>query len=151
MAALSIALVFAIARRVGGPSSAYIAALVYTSMPAVLLNGRRAMFEGATLLAVPLVIAAGLAVASRLGKPDASKQGRLWILFGLAVGFGMASKHILIVTIVPVFAALIFVGRRNLARTLAYSFTSAVIAFVLFIALNPTWWSAPLRVPGEVV
>ncbi len=151
LTALSIALVFAIARRVGGPSSAYVAALLYTSMPAVLLNGRRAMFEGATLLAVPLVIMAGLVVASRLGKADAPKQWRLWILFGLAVGFGMASKHSLIVTIVPVFAALIFVGLRNLARTLACGFASAVIAVVLFIVLNPTWWSAPLRVPGEVV
>src|SRR5258708_36802250 len=61
--AVSVALVFAIALRVGGREAAWIATAIYGLMPAVLLDGRRAMFEGATLLSVGLVILAGLRFA----------------------------------------------------------------------------------------
>src|SRR5450432_2301818 len=62
LTAISIALVFAIARWLGGAGSGYLAATLYTLMPEVLLNGRRAVFEGATLVAVSLVMVGGLAV-----------------------------------------------------------------------------------------
>src|SRR5262249_3372605 len=46
MTASSVAVVFTIARWLAGRPSAWLATFVYTVMPDVLLNGRRAMFEG---------------------------------------------------------------------------------------------------------
>ena len=53
--ALSIAAVSAIAARLIGPG-AWLAALIYATLPAVLLNTRRAMYEGGLLFALSLVV-----------------------------------------------------------------------------------------------
>ncbi|HLY26839.1 MAG TPA: phospholipid carrier-dependent glycosyltransferase [Aggregatilineales bacterium] len=157
MTILSVALVFAIARRLGGKGSAFLAAVIYATFPSVLLNGRRAMFEGATLLAITLVIATGLIVSecrnssSSTSVPTRWANQRAWIALGLASGFALASKHILVITLFGVFAAILLLKRRHILQTLALCVLAGVLALIAFLALNPAWWSAPLVVPGEVL
>jgi len=150
MTLVSVALVFAIGKRLGGRFTAYPAAFVYATMPGVLINGRRMMFEGAALLSVALLILVGLEVARRIrGDRRAERNG--WLYLGLAAGFAVASKHNLLLTVVPVFGALLVVGRRDLWRTIRYGLLAGVVGLALFLILNPAWWSAPLKMPAEVM
>ncbi len=150
MTLLSVALVFAIGRRLGGRLTAYPASFMYATMPGVLINGRRMMFEGANLLSICLLIWMGLAVAHRMRrKPKLQRNG--WLYLGLAAGFAMASKHNALLTVVPVFGVLLFLGRRDLWRTTRYIMLASVAAVALFLILNPAWWSAPLHMPAEVM
>lgn len=160
MLALSVAAVFGIGWRVGGPklyrASAWLSALVYATMPAVLINGRRAMFEGATLLTTALVILAGLEViAWGGGRPRKSSRisgaPLAWLTLGVAAGLALASKHNAALTIFPIFAALLWIGRRDALRTAGSTAAALLAGGAVFLALNPAWWSAPLRVPGEVL
>ncbi len=161
MTILSVAFVFAIASQVQKGSSAYFATLIYTMFPAVLLNGRRAMFEGATLLAITLVIATGLIVSQRRNSTSSTSVPAHhaiqwhWIALGVASGFALASKHILVITIAGVFAALLlldFIANRcRVIATLLGCMASGALALLIFFLLNPAWWSAPLVVPGEVL
>ncbi len=145
MTALSVAAVFAIARRVGGPGPARVAAFLYASLPAVLLNGRRAMYEGATLLAISLVILVGLQVARR------GSSTRRWLVLGIVSGLALATKHSLLITVAPVFGVLIGFRRHDLRRTAACTTGALALAAGIFLILNPAWWSAPLQVPREVL
>jgi 4-amino-4-deoxy-L-arabinose transferase-like glycosyltransferase len=145
MTALSVALVFAIGRHLGGRRGAWCAALVYATMPAVLINGRRAMFEGAMLLTLTLVIFAGLLAASP------GRLRRRWLFLGAAAGLAVASKHTALIVLVPIFGMLLWLGRRKLRQTLVYLCGAGLVTGGVFLALNPAWWSAPLRVPGEVL
>ncbi|MCC7448611.1 MAG: glycosyltransferase family 39 protein [Anaerolineae bacterium] len=150
MTLVSVALVFAIGKRLGGRRIAYPAAFVYATMPGVLINGRRMMFEGANLLAVALLIVMGLEVARRMRR-DRRSQRNGWLYLGLAAGFAVASKHNSLLTVVPIFGALLWLGRRDLWRTIRYSLLAGVAALALFLILNPAWWSAPLKMPAEVM
>jgi 4-amino-4-deoxy-L-arabinose transferase-like glycosyltransferase len=150
MTLVSVALVFAIGKRLGGQPVAYPAAFVYATTAGVLINGRRMMYEGATLLSVALLILIGLEVARRICCDRRSERNG-WLSLGLAAGFAVASKHNLLLTVVPVFGALLIVGRRKLWRTIRYGLLAAVVALALFLILNPAWWSAPLQMPAEVM
>src|SRR5258708_32352715 len=91
------------------------------------------MFEGATMLAIAFVLAAGILLAKHIS----NASWRYWVLLGLAAGFGVASKHTLVATIIPIFAALIFLGRQTLRRTLIASTGAGGLALVTFLGLNP--------------
>jgi len=157
----SIAITFAIGKTLGKSLQlshgnvrmlAYITAFVYTSLPTVLLNGRRAMFEGANLLAIAAVIWMGLLIARSI------QQGQVswwrWLCLGLACGFGVASKHTVLLTIALVFASLVLLtlvnAHRILNKVIAGLTIAAAISVVIFIALNPAWWSQPLQMPALV-
>ncbi|NDJ78635.1 MAG: phospholipid carrier-dependent glycosyltransferase [Chloroflexi bacterium] len=97
--ALSVAVVFGIAwlvteRRI----AAWAASFVYVSTPAVLLNGRRAMTEGALLLFSALVILLAV-ILVRAQVRDLQVRGArartlaMWIALGGLGGFAVASKH----------------------------------------------------------
>jgi 4-amino-4-deoxy-L-arabinose transferase-like glycosyltransferase len=148
LAALSVAVVFAIGRRLGGRGVAWHAAFVYAVMPSVLLNGRRAMFEGAFLLTIALVMLVGLEVARRIPH-RVPREG--WLLLGVVSGLALASKHTALITVFVVVATLLYLGRCHLRQTLVHAFSALVVAGGTFLALNPAWWSAPLQVPGEVL
>ncbi len=148
MIALSAALVFRIGTRLGGRITAYTGALVYATLPALLLNGRRAMFEGAHLLGIALVVLAGLEVAHRIHAQDRFSRGaqfRGWLWLGLASGFALASKHTTIITIAAVVAPLFWLGRRRFRQTIVCSLLAGVTAAALFLFLNPAWWNAPIK------
>jgi 4-amino-4-deoxy-L-arabinose transferase-like glycosyltransferase len=151
--ALSVAVVFTLTRRIAGRGPAWIASFVYATMPAVLLNGRRAVFEGAQLLGTALVIWAGIEVARYMQRCDIDSRALLkrWLLLGAASAFALASKHTTIVTIAPVFGMLVILNWRKLWQTISCAFGAVFVAGVLFLLLNPGWWSAPLQVPGYVL
>jgi len=156
MLALSVAFTFRIGwllvrctyRR--GRSAAWVGAFIYATLPAVLLNGRRAMFEGATLLVISLVIERGLVVTLHLrASSDARKLWINYTLLGLACGVGVATKHSLLIIVVPVLGMLVLLGWS--LRTLRGVVIAGVIALATFLTLNPAWWTAPLTVPREVL
>src|SRR5262249_4328703 len=124
----------------------------YTTLPAVLLNGRRSMFEGATLLGISLVVCFGLLLARQLQTPSAGRKWwPYWLMLGLDCGFAMASKHSLLIIVVPVLGLLLILGRSTPGRTLRGLLIAIVVAVAVFLLLNPAWWSAPLTVPGELL
>lgn len=149
MTALSVAVVFAIGRQMGGRSTAWIGAGIYALTPAVLLNGRRAVFEGATFLFSALAIWTALILARRLWCK--TESWRNWLAFGVASGLALAAKHTTLIILVPIFASLAALGWRSWSRTLLRSGVAALLAIVVFLALNPAWWSAPLQTPREVL
>ncbi len=148
MAALSVAVVFAIARRLGGRGVATLAAFIYAMTPSVLLNGRRAMYEGAFLLTIALVILVGVALARRM-RDHAPFRG--WLVLGLVSGLAVASKHTALITVIPVFAALLYLSRYRFRQTLGYALSAAMVTGGVFLALNPAWWGAPLQAPVAVL
>lgn len=154
--ALSIAVVYAIGRRLIGEGGAWLAALVYATLPAVLMNGRRATFEGAMLLTTALVLLAGLTLLSRMrARPDGSvRRWRAgWAWLGAAAGLAVAAKHTGLMVAAPVGLALIGIGvsLRQLRQTVIGAAGAALVAGAVFLALNPAWWNVPLAVPGEVL
>jgi len=142
LTALSAAVVFAIGRRLAGRQVGWASAFVYATLPMVLLNGRRAMFEGAFMLMIALVLWVGMIAAQK------RERLRWWLLLGLVSGLAITSKHTALLIVIPVFGTLLLMGRlRQLGHLLI---ALAMIGFV-FLILNPAWWSAPLDVPREVL
>ncbi len=146
--------------------AAYAASLIYATTPAVLMNGRRAMFEGSHLAFTLLAVLAAVLLVREQGNPD--KQRRklaLWsAVFGVLGGFAVASKHTALITVGAAFLAiatdpliwpgagslrqrLLSYNRRRLARFLMI----VVLVVLVFLALNPAWWSDPLGMPDRVL
>jgi hypothetical protein len=149
MTALSIAIVFVILRLLDR-RAAWFGIFVYATMPALLLNGRRAMYEGALLLTVALVMLFGVILARRIRQQRSTPRDWLWL--GIASGLAFASKHNTAILVAPLFGVLILASSRyDLPRTLLRAAGAAVVSAGLFLVLNPAWWSAPLQVPGEVL
>jgi 4-amino-4-deoxy-L-arabinose transferase-like glycosyltransferase len=142
---LALACFFGAARRLLGRQPAYLALLILAFMPAVLLNGRRAVFEGVALLGAALIWLA----AARLAAGKTRYGG--WLLLGAACGVALAAKHTNLLLIAPTFGALLWLGRANFVRTLRGLALAAALMGALFLALNPAWWSDPLGVPREVL
>ncbi len=151
MLGISIAAVFATARLLAGRAAGWVASFLYTMMPAVLLNGRRAMFEGADLMGITLVILAGVLVASRMKLSDRRTDVKYWLLLGAASGLALASKHTTALVIAPVFGTLFLLNWRRFGQTIRCAAGVAVVAGLVFLALNPAWWADPLRMPGRVL
>jgi hypothetical protein len=109
--AASIGVLFLLAEQVGGRGAAYVATLVYALHPALLLNGRRALQEGAMLFFGLLALYAAIKVTGNRGQVTAGKvlstknaslpnselrtqnSELIWALFTLACGLTLASKH----------------------------------------------------------
>ncbi|MCE7947359.1 MAG: hypothetical protein DYG88_08020 [Chloroflexi bacterium CFX4] len=142
---VALACFFAAARRLLGRQPAYLALLILTFMPAVLLNGRRAVFEGVALLGAALIWLAAARLAT--GK---TRYGD-WLLLGAACGVALAAKHTNLLLIAPTFGALLWLGRATFIRTLRGLALAAALMGTLFLALNPAWWSDPFGVPREVL
>ncbi len=150
MTMLSVALVFVIARRLAGRGPAWIGTFVYATLPAVLLNGRRAVFEGATLLTLSLFILVAIELARRMRANRKTPVLRNWLLLGAAAGLAMAAKHTAIVVIGPAFIMLLCLDWKRLLVTIRDMALASVVAAIVFLALNPAWWGAPLQMPGVV-
>jgi len=152
---LSLALVFVIGMRAGGWRTAYVAAFVYTVTPAVLLNGRRAVFESAMLASTALVIyLAQRTVAKRLTTLRGAIGGML--LLGLAVGLTIASKHTDLLIVAAALCAIVTFPllTQRLMRTISAGLIASgalVVAALVFLALNTAWWSQPLAMPKIVL
>lgn len=160
LTAISVAAVFAIAWIAGGRPAAWAAALIYASDPAVLLNGRRAMMEGAHLAFATLTVLAALLVVREQGRRPASRRRRLvglTALFGIMGGAAVASKHPALIVVGVGFAAIASepfirrtpspLNRRRILRWIG----AGVLVLLTFLVLNPAWWSDPLHMPGRVL
>ncbi|HYO87681.1 MAG TPA: phospholipid carrier-dependent glycosyltransferase [Candidatus Limnocylindrales bacterium] len=145
---------FALAVQIGGRPAAYVTGLLYALHPALLLNGRRAMMEGS------LVAFSTLTALAAVGWLQ-SRGGRAWLwalLFGLAAGMALASKHTALLAVIPIGAGALgwalFQARqdsRQAALRLVQMALAAVLAAVVFYALNPAWWGDPLARVREVL
>lgn len=148
--------VFAIGWQLGGGWIAYLASLYYALNPALLLNGRRAMMEGAFIAFSLLTVLAGIGFL---------KRPSLWraLLLGVAAGLALASKHTAVFTVAAVYATCMLYlivqairSREDAASDaefvlLPYAVLAAAVTGGVFILLNPAWWSDPLTRILEVL
>jgi len=159
--ALSVFVVFAIAHLLSrSRPAAWLAAFLFAAAPAVLVNGRRAMQEGAMLLFTSLVVYAGLLLAREM-RSGAPRRGMIllgYCLLGVFSGCALASKHTSALILAPVFLALAFhiarspggerlpqENRATRLRLLAGLSGSGLLGLSVFYLLMPVWWSFPLH------
>ena len=113
------------------------------------------MMEGSHLLGLMLVLLAGAWLLQK-------RTWRRYALLGACIGFAIAAKHPNVLPSALVFVACLAMPlwqfarekRRNwhrLAQSLRGLLLTGLAAILVFLALNPAWWSAPLEVPGVVV
>jgi hypothetical protein len=158
----SVSVVFALAWQVAGRPGAWAASLIYATTPAVLLNGRRAMLEGALLFTTGLVVLVALLIVR------ARAHIGWYAALGVCSGLAVASKHTGALTVLVVFAGLALdpvlrgglareetVQQRELRATVTrhwlYLIMAGLVALGVFLALTPAWWSQPLHMPGIVI
>jgi len=164
---ISVWAVFGIARLAGrNRPAAYAASLIYVTTPAVLVDGRRAMMEGSMLCFAALAALVAMVILREQAR--AGRRGRVlaawYAVFGVACGFALASKHNTLITVGAMFLAVAlepvvwprltasvqdrFGGEQkwHLARLVG----AAVLMVLVFLALNPAWWSDPLGMPARV-
>lgn len=159
--AISVAAVFAIGWMAGrGRAGAWAASLIYATTPAVLLNGRRSMMEGAFLCFSTLAILVALMVIREQAHAPRPRRGILiaWTaLFGVTGGFALASKHTALFSVGAAFVIIAlepvvrkrhweWPNRRRIARWTG----AALLAALTFLALNPAWWADPVAMPERV-
>jgi 4-amino-4-deoxy-L-arabinose transferase-like glycosyltransferase len=158
--ALSVWAVFGIARYVArARPAAYAASAIYATSPAVLVNGRRAMMEGSLLLFTTLAALLLIVVLHEQERgPDHRRVLRAWmVLFGVVCGVALASKHTAAVTVAGLFLAMAtepLVRQGGALPTWRHGLrwvALGVLAVLVFLALNPAWWSDPLGMPGRVL
>ncbi len=154
--ALSVVVVFAAAHLLSrSRPAAWLAALLYATAPAVLVNGRRAMQEGAMLLFTALVVLGGLLVVRELraAMPRRVRITLGYCLLGLVSGCALASKHTSALVLAPVYLALAILilrsggGEKRISRfRLLFGLCgSALLGLSVFYLLMPVWWSFPLH------
>ena len=135
--------------------TAYLASALFVLHPNVLINGRRAMMEGSHLLGLMLVLLAGAWLL---------RERRWWAhaLFGVCMGFAVAAKHPNVIVCGLVYLALLLATLRQQRREndqemkaawreSAVFIVSPIAAALVFLLLNPAWWSAPLELPPVVL
>lgn len=149
--ALATALFFQFTRMTVNRPTAYLASALFALHPNVLINGRRAMMEGSHLLGLMLALLAGAWLLRE-------RKWWMYLLFGACLGFAVAAKHPNALIAALVFIAVAIVtwreqracGKRNPGggwgqRILLLP--TLLVAAVVFLLLNPAWWSAPLELP----
>jgi 4-amino-4-deoxy-L-arabinose transferase-like glycosyltransferase len=148
----AIPLVFAFGWLLGGRLSAHLAAALFALNPVLLLNGRRAMQEGALLFfgILPILIAAWLA-----SRPH--RHPLAWLALAGACGLALASKHSAAPMIAGALAGLwiaLVAARFTLRSVITSTITIGVVAalgFGLFIALSPALWDDPAARLGDLL
>jgi 4-amino-4-deoxy-L-arabinose transferase-like glycosyltransferase len=167
MLVISAWALFGIARLVGpNRLAAYAASAIYVTTPVVLMNGRRAMFEGSHVCFALLALLAAARLVREQGNPGKRRRALvLWsAVFGIMGGFAIASKHTATITVAAAGLAvvtdpLVWPGAGSLAQRLRGYNRRRIARFVMigalivlvFLALNPAWWSDPLGMPERVL
>jgi hypothetical protein len=133
--------------------SALISAIVFTTTPAILLNGRLAMQEGATLFFSACLIYAVIIILKQYQKNRFNWKSISVKYIQLAIigGLAMASKHNTLLTIIPVYITLfiapIFLMQNKqwketifILRHLLVLVIATCLSIVVFFVLMPIWW-----------
>ena len=153
--ALSAALFYVLVRMTIGKPVAIVASALYALHPAILINGRRAMMEGAHLLGMILVL---LMAAWLL------QERRWWklVLLGVISGVSVAAKHPngFVVAIVFFACGALWLReafsaqgqtRQRLMQALVGLLSAGALALIVFYLMNPAWWEAPFESAAEVL
>ena len=150
--AASVALVYAVALALSGQrAAAVLAAAVFATTPSVLLNGRRAMQEGALLLCTALLGWVALRTLRAQGRSTAG-QGTAgwWLALAAASGLALAAKHSAAVVVAAALLAGLcapWLRRERTAPAPLYHVAAvagvALFALAVFSLLVPVWWSLP--------
>ncbi len=149
--ALSIVVMYGLARQFGGRLAAYPATVLYALNPVLLLAGRRAQMEGSMLLFGLLTLFIAARIASRTARDQDSDLWQ-WVGLALAAGLTLASKHsggaFVGVAWLWVFMAGVITAVTERRTTVAASVTGLLTlagagAIALFIALSPALWNDP--------
>ncbi|RMF82112.1 MAG: phospholipid carrier-dependent glycosyltransferase [Chloroflexi bacterium] len=146
--ALSAVVMFAIGWQFGGRLPAYLISAIYVLNPVVLLNGRRAMQEGAFLFFGLLTVFIAISITRRQERAQAIRWW--WAGLVLAGALALASKHSAAVFVTAAFGW-IFVAqffrtfnRRDVLQTTGKLLLSGLVVIVLFVAMSPALWSNPI-------
>lgn len=117
------------------------AAMFYTLNPAIVLHGRRAMFDGGLIFGLLLV---GWMLMRRVVYRG---TWRAYLIVGVATGLTLTTKHTAAFTVVLLYAAMgvAHVARRDWA-VIGHLASATGVALCVVYALTPLWWSAPLTV-----
>jgi 4-amino-4-deoxy-L-arabinose transferase-like glycosyltransferase len=153
--ALSVPLLFGLAWQFGGRPAGYVATALYALNPVVLLNGRRAMQEGAMLffgLAAVLVAA----LISRQRAAGERVHPLLWTLLPLVGGLALASKHSAVVFVAGAFGWLVLAELthfrlRAFARLIGALALTGALTAGLFVLLSPALWDDPAARVGDLL
>jgi 4-amino-4-deoxy-L-arabinose transferase-like glycosyltransferase len=146
--AASVVPAWLLGRLVAGTAGAWLFTALLMLNPLVLLNGRRAMQEGALLFFGLLAVLAGFHLARRL---TAGRGGGIvWALFAAAAGLAMAAKHSGLVFVagggaVIVTAAVFAPSKISRNRASGLLGVSLAAAATLFVLLSPALWDQPWR------
>jgi 4-amino-4-deoxy-L-arabinose transferase-like glycosyltransferase len=145
--ALCAPLAFALGWIVGKRPGAYLVAGLILLNPIILLNGRRAMQEGALLFfGLAVIVTAAWIARKRATRQRVSPW--LWALLALTGGLALASKH----STLPFIAGAlgwVLVGElthfrlRPFLKTAGAIVLSGVLMVGLFFALSPALWDNP--------
>jgi 4-amino-4-deoxy-L-arabinose transferase-like glycosyltransferase len=144
-----VVIVFGIGRYTGGYPAAYLASLCYALNPALLLNGRRAMFEGGLLFFSLAAVAAAIWFLRE-------RSWRSALALGAAGGLAICAKHPAALTVGVALGAcgvyvLLRIPRSERLAGLARLAVAALIVPAIFYALNPVWWGDPIARVGQVL
>lgn len=157
---LSIAVVFAVTLSLSrSRPSAWLAAFLYATAPSVLVNGRRAMQEGAMLLFTALAILCALSVIREVRQriPRWYRLAGAQALLGMAAGFALAGKHTSALVVAPAYLAvgilILTAGREGSPgeqrtariRMCCQWLGSGLLGLSVFYILMPVWWCYPLH------
>jgi len=150
----AIIVLFGLALRFGGRPTAYAASVLFALNPIILLQGRRALPEGALLLfgLLTLWIAAGIARQRELGHRDG--LGR-WIALILAGALTLCSKQSGALFIAAAFGWIVVPEllrtRRLPGGMIVRAVGASVGILVLAFALSPGLWNNPPARLGELL
>ena len=139
----SIGLIAMIATRIASPRAGLLAAMAFGLNPVILLNGRRAMQEGALMFFTLLSVWLALRAVEKRRWFD-------WALLGMAMALALASKASALVPLIGIVLGLILAMRRIDLKAIAITALSAAI---MFLAITPAIWTNPparLRLAAEL-
>jgi hypothetical protein len=161
---LSIFVVFGIIQKlVHSRVAAWVTLLIYVTSPSILVNGLRAMQEGALLFFTSILIYIALCIIQEQRKPK-YREGWLvfwYILAGIASGLALASKINSILILAAAFLALLFSPlyqtkiptRKNISLLVKWTsllIGSGFISLAVFICFMPVWWTFWFIIPFSV-
>ncbi len=134
----------------GGWTGGFVATGVYALHPALLVNGRRAMMEGSMMATSLFTVAAGIWFMRRRSLMAA-------LSVGAAAGLALASKHTsvftvgIVVGVCAIYTLWLMYRRRESVKLIAYGALSIAVMLILFLMLNPAWWSDPAARLSDVL
>ncbi len=143
--ATSVVWVFWLGLQISGQPVAYLASGYFALSSALLINGRRAMFEGVHVAFSLLVMVLALQMLRQ-------KSWWMTVLLGVSSGLAGSAKHSAVLTIVSVYGlAFLFewfhekpFAAKTLLRLTRRWLAALVIGVIVFLMLNPLWWGDPL-------